>query len=1010
MPLVRPRGAALAEDLGRLTAPDRVSTRLPDRMAYARDLWVRGLIGARTGDMGAHPPEAVVWPTTVAEVQAVVRWAAERGVPIVPFGAGSGVSGGTVPTSGGVVIDLKRMRRLLALDRQALTATFETGIIGEHLEHELARRGYTLGHFPSSIMCSTLGGWLAARSAGQCSSRYGKIEDMVRWVEVVLGTGQVVRTAGPGGQGPDFTQLLVGSEGTLGILTKAEMRIQPLAEARYLRGFSFPDLAAGCEGMRRVMQAGLRPFVMRLYDELDTFIALRARHEEGDERAPGQEGQEMEPLSGAALLFERAEGKQGKQEKALPGHGQGALPSPLQDWLDALGGARLRQAGRDLRRWATSLALSRPQLTNQAVDMLLPYFSGGCLMVVGVEGDRALAEAEWRAVEHELVTAGGRDLGPGPGERWLRRRYAINFGLSKVFDAGGFADTMEIATTWDRLLQLHAAVRAAVAPHATVMAHFSHTYPEGCSIYYTFAATEPDGAGGAGGGGGRPNREAQERRYDTIWREAMLATTRVGGTISHHHGIGLLKAPFMAGEHGEAMRVFGALKGALDPRDVCNPGKLGLGVGATEVRAALTAQAGAGLGEVRAALSLALGGTEGGARLVDEADGADEVTALHVSPASVAEVVAVLETAARHACPMVIGDGPWPGRPHLRLDLGNLTGILEINERSQLVHAQAGLRVGELEDALAARGLTIGSLLPRTRGRRLGAVLASPRPAEASPRARLLDACAAVEAAIFTSAPADSGAGKSASPEEARRATLMTTRLAPRRATGPAFEYALLGAQGRTGVITSAWLRVMRKPSTVAACGWALPSKSAAFEVAQGLLDRGGRPAVLALVAAESPQALQALQAMGLPGLRAGDVVLLARCEGAEALVQAEQALLGELAQAAGGEALDPEWVSSWLAEPPAPPHGERFVPRTELPAAWMACSQDSWLWALCPAGAVLLKDNLASAQPDQPDPGAAAQIATPSESRAGPLAGICDELARRLDPGSLLQANAHDA
>lgn len=999
MHLVRPRGAALAEDLGRLTTPDRVSTRLPDRMAYARDLWVRGLIGARNGDMGAHPPEAVVWPATVEEVQAVMRWAAERGVPIVPFGAGSGVSGGTVPTNGGVVVDLKRMRRLLALDRQALTATFEAGIIGEHLEHELGRRGYTLGHFPSSIMCSTLGGWLAARSAGQCSSRYGKIEDMVRWVEVVLGTGEVVRTADPGALGPDFTQLLVGSEGTLGILTKAEMRIQPLAEERAMRGFSFPDLAAGCEAMRRVMQAGLRPFVMRLYDELDTFIAMRARHAEPDEKAPEQA---MEPLSGAALLFERIDRTEGK---ALPGHAKGplshSLPFPFQDWLDALGGARLRQAGRDLQRWATSLALSRPELTNQAVDVLLPYLSGGCLMVVGVEGDRALAQAEWRAVEQELVRAGGRDLGPGPGERWLRRRYAINFGLSKVFDAGGFADTMEIATTWDRLLELHAAVRAAVAPHATVMAHFSHTYPEGCSIYYTFAATEP---GEAGGSVGRPSREAQERRYDTIWREAMLATTRVGGTISHHHGIGLLKAPFMAGEHGEAMRVFHALKEALDPHDVCNPGKLGLEVGAAEAHAPVVVQAdtglGTGIGKVRAVLSRVLGG--GGGRLADEADGATEVEALHVAPATAAEVVAVLEAAARHACPVVIGNGPWPGQSHLRLDLGNLTRILEINERSQLVHAQAGIRVGELEDALAARGLTLGPLLPRARGRRLGAVLASPRPSEASPRGRLLDACAALEAAIFTGTPAGT--------MEDRLATLMTTRLAPRRATGPAFEHALLGARGRTGVITSVWLRVMRKAPHVAASGWTLPSKSAAFDVAQGLLDRGGRPAVLTLIAAESATDV------GLPGAqakKAGDVVLLARCEGAEALVQAEQALLGELAQAAGGEALDPEEVSSWLAEPPTPPQGERFVPRTELPAAWTACSQASWLWALCPAGAALLTEPLAPAEPAQPEePGAgnAAPIAPLTGSLSRPLAGTCDELARRLDPGSLLQANAHDA
>src|SRR5207249_4489729 len=141
------------------------------------------------------------------------------------------------------------------------------GILGEHLEHELGRRGYTLGHFPSSIMCSTLGGWLAARSAGQCSSRYGKIEDMVRSAEFVTGTGEVVDTAGDP-RGPAWVQLLVGSEGTLGIFTRATLAIRPAPEARHMRGFRFPRVGAGCEAIRRVMQRGLRPSVVRLYDEL----------------------------------------------------------------------------------------------------------------------------------------------------------------------------------------------------------------------------------------------------------------------------------------------------------------------------------------------------------------------------------------------------------------------------------------------------------------------------------------------------------------------------------------------------------------------------------------------------------------------------------------------------------------------------------------------------------------------------------------------------------------------
>src|SRR5205814_7402944 len=123
----------------------------------------------------------------------------------------AGVCGGTLPLHGGIVVDVKRMRKRVALDGDALTATYEAGILGEHLEHDLGREGFTLGHFPSSIMCSTLGGWLAARSAGQCSSRYGKIEDMVRSVEVVTGAGELLDTEGMSWDGgPDLNQLLVG--------------------------------------------------------------------------------------------------------------------------------------------------------------------------------------------------------------------------------------------------------------------------------------------------------------------------------------------------------------------------------------------------------------------------------------------------------------------------------------------------------------------------------------------------------------------------------------------------------------------------------------------------------------------------------------------------------------------------------------------------------------------------------------------------------------------------------
>src|SRR5688500_10967846 len=166
-------------DLARLVGDGAVSQSPADRLAYSRDLWPRALLRLRAGHPSETPPVAIVWPSDVAALQRLARFADKRGVPLVPFGAGSGVCGGIRPAPDAVVVDLKRLDRIRRLDPEGLTIDVECGILGQHLEDRLQRAGLTLGHFPSSIYCSTLGGWLAARSAGQCSSRYGKIEDMV---------------------------------------------------------------------------------------------------------------------------------------------------------------------------------------------------------------------------------------------------------------------------------------------------------------------------------------------------------------------------------------------------------------------------------------------------------------------------------------------------------------------------------------------------------------------------------------------------------------------------------------------------------------------------------------------------------------------------------------------------------------------------------------------------------------------------------------------------------------
>jgi alkyldihydroxyacetonephosphate synthase len=533
----------LQRELESIFGPRRVSLRAVDLDTYARDMWPRLLLSYRDGVPPAHRPHAVVWPEHVREVVAVVRLAREQRIPIVPYGGGSGVCGGAVPIFGGITIDTKRMQQLRSVSLEDMVCDVEAGLGGERFERELARRGYTFGHFPSSIYCSTVGGWLATRAAGQLSTKYGKVEDRVAGLTVVTGRGEVIETDGPNRalRGPNWTQLIVGSEGTLGIITSARLRVSPAPQLRVFRGFEVDDVGAGVELIRRIVQKGLRPAVVRLYDELDTLINALGHH---DEAAAAEVRAPTPPI----------------ETGALP-----AWPAPEPPKHDGVVDRLLALArGKGLRKNAINAALGKSELVNKLFGTVAEKIARrGCRLVIGLEGSRIRTEVEAALTFHELETAGARDKGEDPGWAWLRHRYAVSYRMSPVFRDGAFVDTMEVAATWERLLDLYHAVRTAIGHHAVVMAHFSHAYPDGCSIYFTFAGHASDAA-------------AAERLYDAIWRDGMEAATRVGATISHHHGVGLLKAPFMAGEHREAMAIFEAAKRSLDPDGVFNPGKMGL--------------------------------------------------------------------------------------------------------------------------------------------------------------------------------------------------------------------------------------------------------------------------------------------------------------------------------------------------------------------------------------------------------------------------------------------------
>jgi alkyldihydroxyacetonephosphate synthase len=511
-----PRGRALERDLSSLLGDGAASCSPADLWAASRDCWPRSLLWTKAS-VAPHPPDVVAWPATTDEVAQVVRFAAERQIAVVPFGAGSGVCGGTVPVKGGIALDLKRLSGPPAIDLPGRTVDVEAGMNGQRLEELLGAAGATLGHFPSSIYCSTVGGWLAARSAGQLSSRYGKIEDIVLAVEAVDGAGEVLRTQDAPSAGPDLVQLLVGSEGTLAVITKARLRCWPKPSSRWMRGLRFESIEAGVQALRALMRSGLRPAVARLYDPLDTLLAARGGSD-----------------------------------------GHASVPEPLRWMVEGAQSEALR------------LALRAPALLNRLVEAI-PKAS---LLILGFEGDGPFAEADARE-EGELSVRllggeGAEDLGPAPGEKWLANRYRISYRQSPLFSAGAFVDTMDVATTWDRLDGLYRAVREAVAEHAFVMAHFSHAYLEGCSIYFTFVGL----AGAPAGASGADDLEEAEGRYDACWQAALSAACDAGATISHHHGVGLHKQVYLPREHGEGMRQLRALKQAFDPRGILNPGKL----------------------------------------------------------------------------------------------------------------------------------------------------------------------------------------------------------------------------------------------------------------------------------------------------------------------------------------------------------------------------------------------------------------------------------------------------
>jgi alkyldihydroxyacetonephosphate synthase len=338
----------------------------------------------------------------VRQIQSLVQWARSYQVALIPYGSGTGLAQGIkVVHSLSCMVDLKRMNKVIDIDRLSLQVTAQPGIIGIHLEETLNVQGMTLGHFPTSIMSATLGGFLAARSAGQKSSLYGKIEDRLLRLQFVDGRGKLHQTQSTlWSKRPDFNALICGSEGTLGVITQATLRINRTPPRQRLRSFVFRDLASAMEAVREMIQCGLRPSIVRLYDELESLLASQF----------GPKKNAFEEQSVWEVNWDKT------------------WRLVATEWLK-----HFRKSTLPLIKWA----------------------GGGCRLYLAFEGFSELVHEEEVMASSCMLRLGGVDEGRKPAELWYANRYGMAFAAPRLIRKGFWIETVEVAVGWDHAGSLY---------------------------------------------------------------------------------------------------------------------------------------------------------------------------------------------------------------------------------------------------------------------------------------------------------------------------------------------------------------------------------------------------------------------------------------------------------------------------------------------------------------------------------------------------------------------------
>jgi alkyldihydroxyacetonephosphate synthase len=497
--------SALLSSLTDIVGADFVTTEAMDRVVHTYGKSLRDLVRIRTGRI-ERAVDVVVYPADEDDVQRIVDAAVAENAVLIPFGGGSNIAGSLEPVPGEtrtiVSLDMGRMNSVIDIDTDSGLARIQAGALGPHLEAQLAAQGWTIGHFPDSFTHSTIGGWAATRSSGMQSDKYGDIAQIVRGIRVVRPSrdgrdGVLVIPAIPSAStGPSVREMIVGSEGRLGVITEITAQVHRVAEVREIQAYFFPTWEAGVKAMQAISESDASPIITRVSDSRETGFSM----------ATSKERHGMDALLAGTVLPTLMKAK---------GWNLGDI----------------------------------------------------CLSFIGFEGGAAHVTRQKKLVGAIVKQHGGMGVGTGPGVLYDQKKFDTPYLRDFLLDRGAAGDVSETAAPWSKLLPVYNGVVEAanraydeIGTKGWIMCHLSHSYHSGACLYFTFAFV-----------GG----EDMLAEYDVVKSAIQQAFVDNGGTISHHHGVGVEHSPWLEQDISpEGVAVMRGLFSAVDPGDNFNPGKV----------------------------------------------------------------------------------------------------------------------------------------------------------------------------------------------------------------------------------------------------------------------------------------------------------------------------------------------------------------------------------------------------------------------------------------------------